>query len=215
VSDDRDPIPMFPLPDLVALPGTEVGFHFFEPRYRAMARDFLAKGSASELVLAEALGPEAPRGEDVRLAPIASVARPLAAEVNRDGTIDVVLRVHARVRITEVPRGELLYRRARCAVLDDVVRAGPGLGATEASLRACARELSEIEREHGGEGGVRLDGGAGVLADRLADRYFRRDATLRRKVLETLDILDRGEIVLEQIARILAAIREAQGGLAS
>jgi len=215
VSDDRDPTPMFPLPGLVALPGTELGFHFFEPRYRAMARDFLARGSTSELVLAEVLEGEDPRRDDTRLESIASIARPLAAEVNRDGTIDVVLRVHARVRIEESPRGELLYRRARCTVLDDIVRASPALEATEASLRACARELSEIEREHGGEGGVRLDGGAGLLSDRLADRYLRRDATLRRKVLETLDVLDRGELVLEQIARILAAIREAQGGLAS
>lgn len=211
MSEPSEPLPIFPLPGLVALPTTELGFHFFEPRYRAMARDFLEKGSTSELVLAEVLEGEDPRRDDARLEPIASVARPLAAEVNRDGTIDVVLRVHARVRLAEVPRGELLYRHARCTVLEDLVRTGPALDATEASLRACARELAEIEREHGGEGGVRLDGSAGVLADRLADRYFRRDAALRRKVLETLDTLERGELVLEQIARILAAIREAQG----
>lgn len=219
---ERDPsivLPVFPLPGLVALPGTEVGFHFFEPRYRAMARDLVGDDEAStrvrELILAEVVAGEDPRRDDCALHPIGSVARVVASEVQGNGTIDVLLSVRERVRLSEVERGELLYRRARVEVLEDVVRDGAALEATGVSLRACARELVEIERELGGGEGVRFDGHVGLLADRLADRYFRRIPEIRRQVLETLDVLARGELVLEHVAKILNAIRAAQGGAAN
>ncbi|MBN8609278.1 MAG: LON peptidase substrate-binding domain-containing protein [Deltaproteobacteria bacterium] len=212
-------LPIFPLPGLVALPGSQVGFHFFEPRYRAMARDLVGDGDASagvrELVLAEVVQGEDARRDDCALHPIASVARVVASEVQADGTMDVLLAVHARVRLREVDRGALLYRRAEVEVLEDLVRDGAALEATGVSLRACARELVEIERELGGGEGVRFDGHPSVLADRLADRYFRRIPELRRQVLETLDVLARGELVLEHVAKILNAIRSAQGGAAN
>ena len=212
-------LPIFPLPGLVALPGSQVGFHFFEPRYRAMARDLVGDGDASagvrELVLAEVVQGEDARRDDCALHPIASVARVVASEVQGDGTADVLLAVHARVRLREVDRGALLYRRAEVEVLEDLVRDGAALEATGVSLRACARELVEIERELGGGEGVRFDGHPGVLADRLADRYFRRIPELRRQVLETLDVLARGELVLEHVAKILNAIRSAHGGMAN
>lgn len=212
-------LPIFPLPGLVALPGSQVGFHFFEPRYRAMARDLVGDGDASagvrELVLAEVVQGEDARRDDCVLHPIASVARVVASEVQGDGTADVLLAVHARVRLREVDRGALLYRRAEVEVLEDLVRDGAALEATGVSLRACARELVEIERELGGGEGVRFDGHPGVLADRLADRYFRRIPELRRQVLETLDVLARGELVLEHVAKILNAIRSAHGGMAN
>ncbi len=220
MSDEGDApavLPIFPLPGLVALPGTEVGFHFFEPRYRTMARDLLgdpedATTRVRELVLAEIVDGEDPREDDCALHEVASVARVVTAEVQANGTIDVLFSVRSRVRLREVERGTLAYRRARVEILEDLVRDGAALEATGVSLRACARELVEIERELGGGEGVRLDGHPGVLADRLADRYFRRVPDLRRRVLETLDVLARGELVLEHVAKILNAIRSAQGG---
>ena len=38
----RRRIPLFPLPDVVLLPGTLLPLHIFEPRYRAMVADALA-----------------------------------------------------------------------------------------------------------------------------------------------------------------------------
>ncbi|GAB4200963.1 MAG: hypothetical protein OHK0013_12530 [Sandaracinaceae bacterium] len=209
----RDAVPVFPLPGLVALPGTEVGFHFFEPRYRAMAKALL-EGSR-ELVIASLKDGEDPRTDDAAMRPIAALGRVVAHEENVDGTIDVLFAVHERVRIEEVPREGLPYRRARCVVIDDVVREGPTLDVTEASLLACARELAAIEREMGGSGGIAMLGTPGVLANRLADRYFRRDPALRRRVLETVDVLARAELVLEHVAQLLVVIRRAQGGMVS
>jgi Lon protease-like protein len=216
-ADHTTVLPIFPMPGLVALPGSQMGFHFFEPRYRAMARQLVGEGDDAsagvrELVLAEVVQGEDARRDDCALHPIASVARVIVSEVQGDGTVDVLLAVHARVRLREVDRGALLYRRAQIEVLEDLVREGAALEATGVSLRACARELVEIERELGGGEGVRFDGHPGVLADRLADRYFRRIPALRRQVLETLDVLARGELVLEHVAKILNAIRSAQGG---
>ncbi|MFN7702870.1 MAG: LON peptidase substrate-binding domain-containing protein [Deltaproteobacteria bacterium] len=209
----RPPLPVCPMPGLVALPGAEIGFHFFEPRYRAMARDLLASDEDAErpreLILAEVVPGEDPRRDDCTLFAIGSLGRVVASEVNRDGTIDVLLSVRARVRLSEIePRA---YRRANVEVLEDVVRSGAALDATEVSLRACGRELVEVERELGGGQGVRFDGGVGQLADRLADRYFRRVPGLRRRVLESHDVLARGELVLEHLAQILVAVRSAHG----
>jgi hypothetical protein len=199
----------------VALPGTEVAFHFFEPRYRAMARELVGDDDAPErvreLVLAEVAAGADPREDDCALYAIGSVGRVIASEARRDGTIDVLLSVRARVRLTEADRGARPYRLASVELLEDVVHESAALEATAVSLRACARELLEIERELGGGEGLRFDGGPGVLADRLADRYFRRVPVLRRQVLETLDVLARGELVLEHVAKILNAIRNAQG----
>ena len=50
MSSEAAPLPVFPLPGLVALPGTEVAFHFFEPRYRAMAKDLV--GDEAEVAAA-------------------------------------------------------------------------------------------------------------------------------------------------------------------
>jgi ATP-dependent Lon protease len=214
-----NPLAVFPLPGLVALPGTEIAFHFFEPRYRAMAKDLIGDEedtrSVRELVLAEVAPGQDPRRDDCKLYELGAVARVVASEVRRDGTIDVLLAVRSRVRLTEVERGALLYRRAHVEILDEIVRSGAALDATEVSLRACGRELVEIERELGGGQGVRFDGGPGLLADRLADRYFRRLPSLRRQVLETLDVLSRGELVLEHLAKILVAIRAAHGSQAN
>lgn len=215
----EDVVPIFPLPGLIALPGTQMGFHFFEPRYRAMASDLVGEeddpAEGRELVLAEVVAGEDPRRDDCALHAVGALARVIAHERHANGTIDVLFAVRERVRLTEVARGELLYRRARVEVLEDVVQETPALEATTISLRACARELVEIERELGGGEGVRFDGGPGVLADRIADRYFRRAPELRRQVLETLDVLARGELVLEHVAKILVAIRAAQGGAAN
>jgi Lon protease-like protein len=119
------------MPGLVALPGAEIGFHFFEPRYRAMARDLLASDEDAErpreLILAEVVPGEDPRRDDCTLFAIGSLGRVVASEVNRDGTIDVLLSVRARVRLSEIePRA---YRRANVEVLEDVVRSGAALDA--------------------------------------------------------------------------------------
>jgi Lon protease-like protein len=210
---DLHAVPVFPLPGLVALPGTEVGFHFFEPRYRAMARAVL--DGTRQLVIAGLAPDEDPRAEAPALEPIAGLARVVAEETNADGTIDVLFAVSERVRLEELPREGLPYRRARCEVIEDVVRPGPALEVTETSLLACARELAAIERDMGGSGGIAMLGTAGVVANRLADRYFRRDPELRRRVLETVDVLARAELVLEHVAQLLVVIRRAQGGMLS
>jgi Lon protease-like protein len=213
MSGALDALPVFPLPGLVALPGTEVGFHFFEPRYRAMAKALL-EGSR-ELVIASLEDGADPRSDDAALRPIAGLGRVVAHEENADGTIDVLFAVHERVRLEELPREGLPYRRARCVVVEDVVSSGATLDVTEASLLACARELAAIERDMGGSGGITMLGTPGVVANRLADRYFRRDPALRRRVLETTDVLARAELVLEHVARLLVVIRRAQGGMVS
>lgn len=212
---DLDRAPIFPLPGLVGLPGTEVAFHFFEPRYRRMATDLLAS-EAQALVLANVREGEDATDDAPRLHAIGAIAVVRDAKRNEDGTIDVLLAVTMRVRIHELPRDaeELPYRIARCEVVDD--HQGPEsarIGARNALL-ACARELVALERRFGGSG-VDLDGPVGVLANRLANRYFPRNAALRQAVLEEVDVPQRANMVLDAVADLLGAVRRAQGSEAS
>ena len=53
-SDKGEPavrISIFPLPGAILFPGMQLPLHIFEPRYRAMVQDALARGAADRLGL--------------------------------------------------------------------------------------------------------------------------------------------------------------------
>jgi len=86
---------------------------------------------------------------------------------------------------------------------------------TAASVLAWAGGPAVIGRGLGGCRGIDLQGPPGLVANRLADRYLRNDPGLRQRVLETSDVIERGELVLQKVANLLVTIRRAKGGLFS
>lgn len=207
-----DDVPVFPLPGLVALPGNEVGFHFFEPRYRVMAKDLLASENRL-LVLAMAKENERASGPAPEMHMIASVGQAVGEEANEDGTYDVLFQVEARVKIiTELPAEGHLYRRVRCAVLHDIEPDATTARALTTTLRTWAREFAALERELGSkQPPADIDCALGTLADRLADRYLRSNAALRQRVLELANVEERSEFVSRALGELLGTIRKARG----
>ena len=207
-----DDVPVFPMPGLVALPGNEIGFHFFEPRYRMLAKDLLASDKRL-MVLAMLKDAEGTSGAAPAMYPIASVGQVIAEEANEDGTYDVLLQVEARVRIVrELESAGLPYRRVRCDVLADIEPEAGIARTLNTTLRTWAREFGALERELGAkQAPLDLDCTLGTLADRLADRYLRSNAALRQRVLELANIEERSEFVSRSLGELLGTIRKARG----
>jgi len=207
-----DDVPVFPLPGLVALPGNEVGFHFFEPRYRALAKDLLASEKRL-MVLAMLRDTEHPAGSEPIMHQMASVGQVVGEDVNEDGTYDVLFHIEARVKIvTELEPGTLLYRRVKCDVLHDIEPEATVGRVLDTTLRTWAREFGALERELGAkQPPIDLDCTLGTLADRLADRYLRSNVALRQRVLELANIEERSEFVSRALGELLGTIRKARG----
>ncbi len=99
-----DAVPLFPLPGHVLLPGLPVPFNIFEPRYRALVRDLLAR-PAEERWLAVprvALGHEAEVAGEPPLLPIVAAARLAAANELGDGRFHLVVIGEGRWHLHEL-----------------------------------------------------------------------------------------------------------------
>lgn len=119
-ADELAELPVFPLPRAVFFPGTTMGLHLFEPRYREMARHCLERGPAAMAVAQLVPGHESEYEGQPPIFEVAGAGRIVAHRVNPDGTFDLVLACVARVRLHELPF-VAPFRRARAEVLLDVV----------------------------------------------------------------------------------------------
>lgn len=106
------PLPLFPLPRLVLLPGVQAGLHLFEPRYRTMAEDLLRDGSALILVRSRLETRTDLVPEDAPTESVGTRARVLAHERLPDGRFNLLVQGLEAVRIEEAPSARP-YRQAR------------------------------------------------------------------------------------------------------
>lgn len=206
-------VPIFPLPRVVLLPGAALPLHVFEPRYRAMMHDCVTQGPRAIAMAMLAPGWEGDYEGRPRILPIAGVGRLVADRKNADGTYDLVLLGVARVRLEELPAGDLPYRRARAIELVDRV------DQDEATLRralepvlATASSLATLERGAGPRvPSPALEGTPGAIADRLADRWI-HETSRRQTILEAIDVGERIAQVGDTLATLLAMLSRAKGG---
>jgi len=126
--DLTDPIPLFPLPNVVLFPSMPVPLHVFEPRYRKMVEDLLAAEPRRRLIGMCLLRPgwqEDYQGRppvfEIGCAGRLERCRPAAI-----GRFDIVLKGVVRFRILEEQAGQP-YRLARVEPLPDPPAEGPGL----------------------------------------------------------------------------------------
>lgn len=163
-----DEIPIFPLPNVVLFPQTDLPLHIFEPRYREMVADAMAGDRLIGMVLL--------RGDwrrDYHAAPevfaLGCVGRIETFDELEDGRSNLVLRGIARFDITgEVPGRA--YRRARVAWRDEDERGmAEEMPDLNARLRtAVERLLARREREAPADLWSRLPRGTGLLVNTLA-----------------------------------------------
>lgn len=206
-AEDLALLPLFPLPNAVLFPGTELPLHIFEPRYRAMTERALA---GSRFILLGRLRPgyEPHYHERPPVFEIAGLGRVTRDVRHADGRFDLVLTGVARVRIaSELPPDEP-YRLVRGEVLEDAAGAGAlAIGAWERKLV----ELFESLKPHLPESVQDLDALAqgattpGERIDRLA-AALTADPDARQRMLEELDPAERYCLLVAQLTEFATAL---------
>jgi len=93
----RRRIPLFPLPEVVLLPGTLLPLHIFEPRYRAMVADALSGDRTIGMAMIKP-GWET-GGPTPEIHPVGGAGRIVEAEELSDGRYNIVLEGEFRYRV--------------------------------------------------------------------------------------------------------------------
>jgi Lon protease-like protein len=197
---------VFPLPRVVLLPGAPAPFHLFEPRYRALAAGVLA----GDRVVAVPTLVDPAQALEARpaLQPVAGAGVVVADRKNDDGTYDLVVQGVQRVRLLEELERGAPYREFRAELLHDVYPEGgaaPLQGDLEAVGQLCF-ELAELLPPESGAGDLaeavaRLRV-PGAVADLVAAAAI-SEPEARYRVLETLDVARRLELVKEEVAGVI------------
>jgi len=197
---------VFPLPDVVLLPGTPTPFHIFEPRYRAMTADALAGDRM--LALATLASEEGATQDRAPVHPIAGAGIIEAAQQLPDGRYH--LRVHgvARVRlVAEIDNGKP-YREFQAEILEDVYPPGgaAALKTQRSALEACVLQLAEVLPPESGaprlaEIATRTTSPS-TLADLVAAAVV-SEPVQRLAVIEELDVAKRLDLVTGEVASVI------------
>lgn len=197
---------VFPLPGVVLLPGAPAPFHLFEPRYRALAAAVLDGDRV--LAVPTLVDPEEAMASRARLRPVAGAGLVVAEERHQDGTIDLVLQGAARVRLVEELERGLPFREFRAELLHDVYPPG-GAAAVQGDVEALEQLVYDLV------GLLPPESGAGQLAEAVARMRVPGamadlvasaaigEPEARYRVLETLEVARRLEIVKEEVAGVI------------
>lgn len=200
---------VFPLPGVIALPGTPTPFHVFEPRYRQM----VAEALDGDRTLAVATLQSA-QGASQDRAPIHPVAGAGVIEEDErlpDGRYRVLFRCLARVRLGSEHDNGKPYREFQATLLDDVYPPGgpAALGGAVDALVQLVYDLTKVLPEESGasrlaETAARLQDPSG-LADLVAAAVVSEPAA-RLEILEQLDVGRRLELVTQEVASVLLVL---------
>lgn len=195
-------VPIFPLPGTVLLPQTLVSLHVFEPRYRKMMTYCLEE----HRVMAVAMLHE--RGEPDRFGrpPIHGMAG--LGYVRRsarlpDGRYNIVLEGVARLDVSSEHPPETPFRRAHGLLVepDPARESTPAIQTAGHALRAlCSRVFSAPGQTETLEELFGLP--PGQLADTVAASAI-EDPQERQRVLETVDVQERVELVSGALGALL------------
>jgi Lon protease-like protein len=209
-----DALPIFPLPSAVLIPGGHLPLHVFEPRFRAMIDDVLARDRVLGVALLEPGWEEDYQGRPP-VAPVLGAGFVQADERLPDGRHNILVHGVVRVRVlAELPPTEP-FRRIRAEPLADV--SDPG----DLRIDAAARTLRQLVLDLAA---ALPDGAALPLADaclrerdpgHLADLVGAAvlvDHRERQEFLEELDVVRRLDRVAEAVAQALLEFPGAGGG---
>lgn len=203
-------VPVFPLPDLVLLPGQVQGLHIFEPRYRQMTADLLQGDRWLAIAL---LKPGFEPSYFTPHAPIhgtLGVGRVVAAEARPDGRYDILVRGSTRARLVREndPRP---YRVAEVETLQDDDMAAEGCATLRHALECTVREELAVETDlrecclHLFSQELSLGAVADVIASGLP-----LAPEIRQKFLETTCVRRRVESLLSYVRTYASVTRTSR-----
>jgi uncharacterized protein len=196
-SEQKEIIPLFPLPSSVFYPGTPLPLHIFEPRYREMTSDALEGARKIGMVL---LKPDFEdtyfdRPEICSIGCVGSIEQEIR---HPDGKFNFTLVGLRRFRILKEVDGKS-YRLAEVQLLEELneQELGEKSNATRDGLIDQYREFISLIPE-GNSLKEEPDWNLGNLLSRFVDRFaYRLDLTLEQKqtFLEEQDVLRRANFL--------------------
>jgi Lon protease-like protein len=131
-------LPLFPLPNVVHFPGTDLKLHVFEPRYRKLVRDLLEAAPESRLVGMVLMKPGASKQGVPEVFPGGTAGLMVDVELLPDGRSNILLHGDFRFEIEhEIDANP--YRRAMVRQL-----AEPQLAEDDAGILTVRRGLLEL-----------------------------------------------------------------------
>ncbi len=204
---------VFPLPDVVVLPGPPTPLHVFEDRYRALAGDALG-GDRTFAVATLRRTEDAPQSR-APLQPVAGVAFIEADERLAEGRYNLVLRGAARARLVEELERGKPYREFKAELLEDRYPEG-GPSALRAEVEALAQLVYELANVLPSESGApqlaelaaKLRS-PGQLADVVAAAVVSEPAS-RYRVLAELDVRERLAFVSSEVAGVVLMLSQGR-----
>jgi Lon protease-like protein len=104
---------IFPLPGALLFPGLQLPLHIFEPRYRAMVSDALARDQRIAMIQPQAAEEGAP------LYRIGCVGKIVEVEAREDGRYDLVLQGIARFRVLRELDVTTPFRQVEAELIPD------------------------------------------------------------------------------------------------
>lgn len=179
---------IFPLPGALLFPGMHLPLHIFEPRYRAMVNDSLARDRRIAMIQPKAGGEKPPLFE------IGCVGRIAEVQALEDGRFDIVLEGLSRFRILRELEVTTLFRQVEAELIvdpqDEILSMGE-----RAALELESRRFAETQ-------GYAVDWEA---VARLDDQNLVNgiaqiapfDPAAKQALLEADTIADRAELIVQ------------------
>ena len=203
----RHYVPIFPLPDLALFPNTLLPLHIFEPRYRAMVTDALARDRRLAIVGLKP-GYEADYAGRPAVHEVAGLGRIVKCERLATGRFNLLLKGENRVRIERELPSDTLYRLAQSVELPDAgaerVTVPPLIDEVK---RACRRILEAVGRATPEmEETLAAAAAPGVLCDQVASAVIPSPA-VRQALLEELDVERRLRRLLAELEDLLQQLK--------
>ena len=131
---------IFPLSGALLFPGLRLPLHIFEPRYRALVSDAMARDRRIGMIQPKVQGFSAP-GDPPPLFEVGTVGRIADVEMLEDGRSNIVLEGVARFRVVRELPVATLFRQVEAELIEE---GGDALAAVvRASLEQEARRFAE------------------------------------------------------------------------
>ena len=177
---------IFPLPGALLFPGMQLPLHLFEPRYRAMISDAMARDRR--------IGMIQPRGDDGELYQIGCVGKIAEVEALEDGRYNVILEGVSLFRIVRELDVSTAFRQVEAELLPVIEDDALSLG-RRSSLELESRRFADVQ-------GYAVDWDA---VARLDDESLVNgiaqiapfDAAAKQALLEAPDIESRAELIIQ------------------
>jgi Lon protease-like protein len=200
-------LPLFPLPKVVLFPGARIPLHIFEPRYRKMVSDAEQGEGFIGLVLPKKAS-MADDSDDPELHSVACMGQIRNLQKLPDGRFLLQLVGLQRVRIQRELQRNTPYRMAQVELMPEVIQPLE-VGRTQTCADDVIVKFNQILRALTeppcSAFTIHRDASPGLLLD-VISYYLPTDADLKQRLLERVDVLQRGRLLLEILKTLSLAI---------